>query len=137
LRFSSYPVPKDCPYCGAEEIMLTTNDYLYGRKFPGYNGNCNIYVCIICNASVGTHYDGITPLGRLADKELKELKKQAHALFDPHWKPDKKKRDRAYKTLAKKLSIRAEECHFGWFDKVMLLKAIEVLEKWRPRKKRA
>jgi len=135
MKFERYPIPTCCLYCGAEDILHTTNDFLYGRKFYT-KGNCLIYVCVICKASVGTHPDGETPLGRLADKELKELKKEAHALFDPHWEPDRKKRDRAYKKLAEKMGIPARQCHFGWFDKETILRAIAILKVWRPRKRK-
>lgn len=128
MKYDRYPIPTECPYCKAEEIIHTTNDYLYGRKYYK-GGNCNCYVCIVCKASVGTHPDGITPLGRLADKELKTLKKEAHALFDPLWKSGERSRNQAYKWLAKKLGISVRECHFGHFDKTMLQKAIEILSK--------
>ena len=122
-----YPVTKFCPYCGGV-VIHTTNDYIYGRKYSK-NGNCNCYVCTICKASVGTHPDGVTPLGRLADRELKDLKMQAHALFDPIWKSRKKKRHEAYRDLARQLDIPVRECHFGWFGKEMLLRAITILQK--------
>lgn len=121
-----YPVTKICPYCG-EDVILTTNDYLYGKKYSK-QGNSNVYVCVLCRASVGTHPDGVTPLGRLADKELKVLKVQAHALFDPIWKSGMRMRKEAYSDLAKRLDIPTRECHFGWFDKEMLLKVITILE---------
>ena len=130
MKYEQYPVPTNCPYCGCERIMLTTNDRLYGRKFFTA-GNCNIYLCPMCNASVGTHPDGKTPLGRLADKELKTLKKQAHALFDPLWRTGARSRNQAYKWLAKKLGIPVKACHFGHFDKAMLSKSIAILSKLR------
>lgn len=135
MRFERYPIPTSCLYCDAEDILHTTNDYLYGRKY-WKGGNCNIYVCVICNASVGTHSDGITPLGRLADKELKDLKTEAHALFDPHWESKgKRARNTAYKKLAEKMNLPVRECHFGWFDKETILRAIAILKVWRPRKR--
>ena len=44
-RYTPYPIPETCPYCENDEIVLTTNDALYGRKF--YKGNnCNIYLAL-------------------------------------------------------------------------------------------
>ena len=127
MKYSNYPIPTKCPYCGSE-VILTTNDFIYGRKFWKGN-NCNAYACIVCKASVGTHPDGVTPLGRLADDELKKLKMKAHALFDPIWKSGNTGRDQAYKWLAKKMGIPGKDCHFGHFNKAMLLKSIEILTK--------
>ena len=125
INFQPYPIPTCCPYCPGT-VILTSNDYIYGRLYERH-GNSNIYVCTGCKASVGTHYDGRTPLGRMANAELKALKMTAHTLFDPMWKSGRMKRKQAYNDLAKKLGIPVRECHFGWFDKPMLLKAIQIL----------
>lgn len=126
MKFEDYAIPTTCPYCG-NSVILTTNDVIYGRKYKT-NGNCKCYACPTCYASVGTHADGKTPLGRMANKELKRIKIKAHDLFDPIWKSGRKKRHEAYNELAAKLGIPAKECHFGWFDRDMLLKAIRLLE---------
>jgi hypothetical protein len=128
MKIDKYPIPDACLYCNGY-VILTTNDFIYNGRQYGKNGNYNCYVCIVCKASVGTHQDGVTPLGRLADKELKLLKIEAHSLFDPIWKSGKMKRHQAYSLMAKRLGIPVNECHFGWFDKDMLLKAIQILER--------
>ena len=109
-------------------MALIDNDFVYGRKY-WKGGNCACYACLVCKASVGTHPDGVTPLGRLADRELKALKSRARALFDPLWQGGRTTRKRAYRWLAKKLSIGERDCHFGHFDKPMLKAAIAALEK--------
>ena len=73
----------------------------------------------------------------MADKELKNLKIKAHSLFDPVWKSGGKKRHQAYNDLAQRLGIPTKECHFGWFDKEMLLKAIAIHEKEAVKGKKA
>jgi len=133
MKFQDYPVPEMCTYCG-EKVILTTNDYIYGRRYykqSKYSQNCNCYVCVACKASVGTHADGTTPLGRLANAKLKVLKMQAHSLFDPIWQSGEMRRGEAYAMLVAKLRIPKDECHFGWFDEEMLLKAREILKVWR------
>jgi hypothetical protein len=62
-----------------------------------------------------------------ANRELRELKKECHALFDPVWKMKHIKRELAYGRLANILGIPHRECHFGWFDKEQLLRAREIL----------
>jgi hypothetical protein len=117
-----YKLSSKCPYCGGT-VSKTSNANLYDREYG--NGMC--YMCDTCEASVGCYDDG-TPLGRLADKELKDLKMQAHAKFDPLWKDGSMKRKDAYKWLANKLRIRVEDCHIGYFGKDALLKVIEITE---------
>ena len=122
-----YPITEVCPYC-ADDVILTTNDYIYGRRY-GKNFHC--YVCVGCKASVGTHPDNVTPLGRLANERLKSLKIQCHELFDWFWKSGSMSRERAYIEMAKRLGIAENECHFGWFDEEVLIKAREMLKQWR------
>lgn len=122
-----YPAPAECIYCNAE-VKLVSNAEIYGKKYG--NGMC--YKCSQCDAYVGVHPDLVTPLGVLADRELRNLKKKAHSLFDPIWQNKKHKgkaRNSAYRNLADKLKIEQKDCHFGHFGKNMLLEAISVLEK--------
>lgn len=118
-----YPIPINCPHCGST-VNFTSNAEIYGREY----GNGKIYLCMGCKAYVGTHPDCITPLGILATPELRKLKVKAHSLFDVIWKSGKMKRYQAYRWLAEKLEIPVNQCHFGWFEKDMLLKAIRILE---------
>ena len=79
-----YPVPIVCPYCNSS-VIFTSNAEIYGRQYG--NGMC--YKCTECNSYVGVHTGTKIPLGRLADKELRELKKECHSLFDPVWQKNK------------------------------------------------
>ena len=88
------------------------------------------YKCTNCDAYVGVHTGTRIPLGRIANKELRELKKECHALFDPAWQGNKRlTRGKAYGRLATLLGIPIEECHFGWFDKDTLCRAKEIMSK--------
>ena len=93
-------------------------------------------VCRPCDAYVGVHKDDgkNRPLGRLANKELREWKKAAHAAFDPLWQ-GKMKRDRCskgqarkagYFWLSKQLDIKFRDCHIGEFGVDMCRKVVEV-----------
>ena len=66
-------------------------------------------------------------LGRLATKELRELKMKCHSRFDPFWKETNFKRTDCYGYLANKLGLHLRETHFGWFDKEYLEKALFIL----------
>jgi hypothetical protein len=96
-----------------------------------------IYACAVCKAASGTRADGITPLGRLANAELRKLKKEAYALLSPHLFGDLNKRKCVFKRFSEKMGIHADDCRIGHFDEAATLKAIEVLKKWPPRVKKA
>ena len=57
-----------------------------------------------------------SPLGRLANAELRRAKSAAHAAFDPLWKSKRMKRRDAYGWLARELGISRDNCHIGMFD---------------------
>ena len=127
-KITPYLIPVECDYCGSP-VIFTSNSVIYGKEYG--NGKC--YKCTKCDAFVGTHTGTEIPLGRLANKKLRELKKKCHALFDPVWKNSKNiTRDRAYGRLADKLKIPVSTCHFGWFDEELLLRCIDIMsdKKW-------
>lgn len=123
MKIDSYPIPVTCSYCSSD-VIYTSNAAIYGKEY----GNGRVYKCTGCDAYVGVHTGTDIPLGRLANRELRQLKKKCHSLFDPAWKGKKVKRRQAYSILAFKLGIPVHECHFGWFDKDLLTKAINVLQ---------
>ncbi len=125
LKFDFSKIPTKCSNCGSDLIRYTTNDEIYGKLYG--NGGC--YVCDWCGAYVGVHNtkDKI-PLGRFADKELRDLKMQCHNIFDKFWKKEKLSRRDCYGYLAHKLDLYVRETHFGWFDKEYLLKALDILK---------
>jgi hypothetical protein len=52
----------------------------------------------------------------MANTELREWKKKAHAVFDPLWKYGRMDRSEAYRWLAAELTLPSAECHIGMFD---------------------
>lgn len=119
--------PPTCPYCKGKAVLVDSS-FLYGGKSYG-----NVWMCHPCDAYVGTHPNG-KPLGRLANKELRELRKKAHAYFDRLWKA-KMRRDKCsrsaarkagYKWLAEQLDMPVEKCHIAMFGIRRCKKVIEV-----------
>lgn len=122
-KVSEYPIPTQCDFCGAP-VILTSNAAIYGRPYG--NGMC--YKCTQCDSYVGTHTGTKIPLGRLANSEMRTLKKQCHALFDPSWQGNKRlSRERAYGRLSTLLRMPHRECHFGWFGTDTLRRCIEIM----------
>lgn len=116
--------PTKCNLCGGKVIYIS-NATIYGKEYG--SGYC--YLCTCCGAYVGTHkpYPKVA-MGILANAEMRDLKMKAHSLFDLKWH-NRKERNNCYKELTIKLNIPFQECHFGYMDKDMLIKAINILEK--------
>ncbi len=105
-----------CPYC-AGKPQLMDSEAIYGRSYG------LIWACLSCSAWVGVHKGSERPLGRLANAELREWKKKAHAAFDPLWKKKIAQgtkrfqaRTAAYEWLAGQMKLTRELCHIGMFD---------------------
>lgn len=119
--------PKKCNLCGGR-VEYIENAKIYGRSYG--SGYC--YHCTGCGAYVGTHRPRPKQaMGILADVEMRKLKMECHALFDPMWRrgagQHRKRRNRLYRLLAEKMEIPAAECHFGYFDRDQLQKAYKIL----------
>ncbi len=69
---------KICPYCGSPTEYVDSS-VVYTKSYG------MIYLCSPCKAFVGVHKGTDKALGRLANEELREWKKKAHAVFDPIW----------------------------------------------------
>lgn len=113
---------KICNICGGE-VIYTSNADIYGRKYG--SGKC--YLCTECKAYVGTHKPRPKEaLGLLANERMRKGKIKCHGLFDKMWKTSSERRN-LYKWLEGELGIESCECHFGYFDIELLLKAHKIL----------
>lgn len=113
--------PTICRYCGSP-VVFTSNSEIYGKEYG--NGKC--YLCRTCRAFVGVHTGTETPLGTLANEELREYRKQAHFYFDKLWKEPTKIMSRvsAYKWLSETLGIPGKDTHIAMFEKDNCVKTI-------------
>jgi hypothetical protein len=121
-----------CDYCDKPAELVDSIE-IYKNVSYGM-----VWWCRPCGAYVGTHKTSKKhkPLGRLANKELRVWKQNAHAVFDPIWQkkvefegaPTTKTRQDAYAWLAQQLGISYHDCHIGMFDVDMCKKVIYVCE---------
>jgi hypothetical protein len=112
-----------CDYCG-NDAEFVGGDVIYPHR-PDLASK-KFYACFPCDARAGCHPDhtakgggqgkGDTPLGRLANAELRKAKMMAHAAFDPLWRSGKMSRRRAYALLADRMGLAESDCHIGMFD---------------------
>lgn len=134
--------PVLCDYCGRPAEFLPSSARLYGGRDYG-----PAYRCDPCDAHVGVHKGTTKPLGRLANAELRALKREVHRLFDPLWilywqaYPDLEDRNsriravqrgRCYSWLAAQLGIATDECHVGMFDPDRCRAAIAAMTREKP-----
>ncbi len=91
-----------CPYCD-KEAKWCENKAIYGKNY-GKSYMC--WYCEDCDAYVGCHNNTKTPLGTMANKELRELRERCHKIFDPLWKNGTMKRKEAYRFLEEKTGIK-------------------------------
>lgn len=112
---------KICPYCGSEIKFEKDSSFIYGRNYgPVYY--CSSYP--ECDSYVGCHRGTHNSLGRLANKQLRLKKKEAHYYFDFLWrtkrslnkKSSKNARSKGYTWLSRELGIPKEDTHIGMFD---------------------
>ena len=101
-----------CPYCG-ERAKLTTGDKVYPRIYKLRNRQ--YYVCSPCDARVGCHRDGRT-MGKLANRELRRERINAHEKFDRIWQCGLMTRDAAYQWLCDNMNMTRQRCHIGKFN---------------------
>ncbi len=117
---------KACPYCGGQSVFVDSSE-VYNRSYG------MIYLCRPCMAYCGVHKETENSLGRLADYDLREAKKKAHAHFDPLWnkairlgRSKGSAKSAAYKWLSKELGIAPEFTHMGMMDIETCNKVIKI-----------
>lgn len=118
-----------CNYCGKEAKLVSSKDF-YGKDYGS-----NVWSCRPCSAYVGTHGRSEAPLGTLAKPYLRDLRKEAHSLFDPVWKNGKVSRRNAYKWLAKAMNVPPNKAHIGMFDEEQCKKLINIIKNIQKRNK--
>lgn len=125
-------VEKRCEYCGGLAVLLSDSKKIYhGRDYgPAWYCDNNHEP-----AWVGCHGGSYIPMGRLANKELREAKQAVHANFDWMYKlkvsRGQKKheaRGAAYKWLAEQMGIEPKDCHIGMFSLEQCARALEILK---------
>ena len=96
-----------CCECNTKvDARLTDGSEIYPHRKDLYS--LPFWVCDDCHNFVGCHYktnNPTNPLGVIPTHELKQLRKQIHALIDPLWKSGRVKRKHLYKRISD---------HMGW-----------------------
>lgn len=130
LRSTLIREGKVCQYCFDPTEYVDSSE-VYGKSYG------MIYLCRPCQAWVGVHDGSNVALGIVANKELREAKKQAHYYFDQLWKKKMdhgyskhEARKSAYKWLSEQLNVPVELCHIGMFTVERCNKTVEICKKY-------
>ena len=107
------PPPTACRYCGGKVELVENSEIYRGRSYGDWP---YAYLCRPCDAFVGLHPATDLPLGTLADKSLREARKDAKHLWQRVGSVLGLDRNQAYQWLADQMQIPKQECHFGHFD---------------------
>jgi hypothetical protein len=100
-----------CPYCN-QPAEWTSNAAVYGRE---HGKSWMMWLCR-CQPGfvyVGCHQNSRTPLGTMANKELRAWRIKAHAAIDPIWKDGRMQRQEVYDWLSERRGFRV---HVGESD---------------------
>ena len=93
-----------CCQCQVKvDAVLTNGSEIYPHR-PDLH-SLPFWKCPTCKNFVGCHHktsNRTAPLGCIPTKEIKELRKQIHAILDPMWKSGKISRRGIYKILSDK-----------------------------------
>lgn len=142
LQRTEVPLPKKapaptCPYCNHLAELTNSAEVYGGRDFGKM-----VWRCRRCEAWVGCHPGTNTPLGRLANAELRKAKIAAHDAFDSLWRRKHVKeggskgraRGAGYRWLAEQLGIEPASCHIGMFDVELCKRVVEVCAPYKKTK---
>lgn len=111
-------LPHPCPDCGSRMLLRKSRYGLF-------------YACVTwpaCPGAHGAHRTTGQPLGVPANKATKAARIEAHAAFDRLWKTGLMSRSAAYRWLASRLGLTADQCHIGRFDEATCRKVVKVLD---------
>lgn len=100
-----------CPYCGGS-VVLRSADGIYHTN----SNNTMLYVCSHypeCDAYVRVQNGTRIPIGSMANKKLRSLRKIAHDYFDQLYQSGLMEKQEAYQWLAGLIGAPLSEAHIG------------------------
>ncbi len=102
-----------CPYCGSMALLRPAK--LVRR---GAGPEDEVYVCArfpACDAYVAAHRDSRLPMGTLADKALRQKRRDAHLALNRLWEYGYMSKKEAYRWLQLQLGLPETEAHIALF----------------------
>lgn len=112
-----------CPYCGSP-VVYRSADGIYREN----SRDVMLYVCSHypeCDAYVRAHAGTRKPVGKLANHELRALRRTAHQYFDRLYLTGLMTKQDAYRWLADLISAPLSEAHIGYLGEYYCKRVIE------------
>jgi hypothetical protein len=72
-----------CPYCGQQSTLVNGKAVYPHRRDLS---DKQFWLCRPCAAFVGCYPRSTTPMGSIANAELRKERSKVHTVFDPIWK---------------------------------------------------
>lgn len=113
-----------CPYCGAQAILRPAN-FVHGHS--ELSKGKHLYVCRNwpkCDSYVAAHEYDRTPMGTLANGDLRHKRIQAHKALEKYQKITKMDRWATYLWLEGKLGLDSRSTHIGLFSEATCVEVI-------------
>ena len=104
-----------CQYCGSRAFLRPASVL---NKSEHGNERFMFYVCArypACDAYVTAHSRTLMPMGALANRQLRQKRRAAHAVFNQLWLSGRMSKKEAYHWLRDQLGIASEDAHIAKF----------------------
>lgn len=113
-----------CPVCGSQALLRPAS-VVRKHAAPGEK----VYVCArypACDCYVSAHRESCLPMGTLADKPLREKRRQAHLSLNRLWEQGYMTKKEAYRWLQLQFGLPESEAHIGRFSEFRCQQVIEL-----------
>ena len=113
-----------CPYCGSRTLLRPAS--VVGRLASLGE---EVYVCArypACDAYVSAHRESRLPMGTLADRLLRQRRRQAHIALNQLWEQGLMTRKEAYRWLQVQLGLPEAEAHIARFSEFRCQQVIDL-----------
>lgn len=116
-----------CPYCN-QQAELVSNIVLYKKSY----GSGLAWLCRPCGAYALTPDHSAIPIGLLADRKLREIRKETLSMFNSVWDSKVRSRENAFNWLTSQLGVSIQHPNFTRFDFELCLRAQAIMKQHFP-----
>lgn len=126
-----------CPYCGSQAFLRPAS--VLDKHGGAYDGE-KYYVCArypFCDSYVKAHRFNQMPMGTLANKALRHLRRDAHIALEKLWTDGLMSRGEAYRWLQTQMGLPESDTHIAKFSEQRCDEVIRLCRNFHRLAKRA
>lgn len=116
-----------CPYCGSHAVLRSADGIYYDNSRETFLYVCKNYPK--CDAYVRVHPGTNVPMGTLANRELRALRREAHHYFNKLYAQGGMSKRDAYEWLAETVGLPIDKAHIGYMGEYYCRQVIEESQK--------